>query len=266
MRAVPTRKEMVQVIKDMCTGKIKTKNGPYEGIRETKGKNRDPQIDAIILRQGGSLGQPYCQWGMQEILDELCDYYGVSRKSVDIPEGGGTQDVYRRSPERFKHAKVVFPSWRTWKKGNTGLGHVEMALETISEGLYKMFGFNTSVKGSEVARDGEGCGFTKRPHDPAGSLSPVGYIDIYAAIKEAMTGEKTEEPQDKPTEKVDYSWRTEVMQVKLVALGYKLSIDGIMGPETREVMNQFQKKHLGSVGEIGPKTLKKLDDLLKDVP
>ena len=49
------------------------------------------------------------------------------------------------------------------------------------------------------------------------------------------------------------------IQTALVALGYKLSIDGKFGPQTAQAVKDFQMKHgLTQDGVVGPATWSKL--------
>lgn len=182
----PSRDSVLAVIRGMCDGAVPTKNGPYKNIRETQGKNRSPQIDPLIKRQGGKLGDAYCLWGQQEILDELCAYYGLNRKDVPIPEGGGTQKEFSIIPKRFKVAAPVAVGWAFWRHKN-GTGHVECSLSGPIEGtsVFKTFGFNTTAHGNDVVRDGQGAGYMSRETVKVGDMAPLGYVDIYAALQEA---------------------------------------------------------------------------------
>jgi hypothetical protein len=183
---VPTRAEMTAVATGLIEGTIPNRLGvAYKKIRETQGKNRSREIDMIITKQGGSLAEPYCQYGQQEFLDQLCDYYGIDRKAVKIPEGGGTLNVFAGVPSKYKIKAPVPMSWTTWRHGSTAKGHVGMNFTPPVNGKYHMFEFNTSA-GSEVVRDGEGAMWTDRTTGTIGDMIPQGYTDIYQAIVDAM--------------------------------------------------------------------------------
>jgi|GEM_PF-739770 len=53
------------------------------------------------------------------------------------------------------------------------------------------------------------------------------------------------------------------VQAALVALGYSVSVDGVIGPKTKESIKDFQHRHgLKADGVAGPKTTAKLHELL----
>ena len=69
---VPTREEVLKFVVDLIEGKEKHPFQPnlvYKKLRETHGKNRSPELDKMILRQGGNLGEPWCLYILQDILD-----------------------------------------------------------------------------------------------------------------------------------------------------------------------------------------------------
>lgn len=186
-KGIPTREQMLEAAIGMIEGTIPTRIGPYKNVRESNGKNRSKAIDSLIKAQGGSLGDPYCQWGLQEWLDELCRYYKVDRKKVAIPEGGSTQTVYGDTPSRFKISKPASLCWMTWRYGTSWQGHVGMVLKVLSSSQVQNFEFNTTVRVNEVVRDGQGASYVKRSTgSKIGTMTLRGYIDVYAAIIEAM--------------------------------------------------------------------------------
>ena len=183
---VPTREEMTAVATGLIEGTIPNRLGvAYKKIRETEGKNRSREIDMIITKQGGKLAEPYCQYGQQEFLDELCSYYGIDRKLVKIPEGGGTLNTYRSVPAKYKIKSPIPMSWTTWRHGETEKGHVGMNFTVPVKGTYHMFEFNTSA-GSSVVRDGEGAMWTDRTTGKIGDMVVFGYTDVYQALVDAM--------------------------------------------------------------------------------
>lgn len=184
---LPTREQVLKALIGMIEGNIKTKCGAYKLIRETKGNNRSPEIDKLIKAQGGSLGEPYCQYGQQEVLDELCRYYNVERKLVQIPEGGSTQTVWSLVPDKYKVEGPKPMCWVTWQHGTSYRGHVEMCLTDAVKTKYQTFGFNTSVTTDDkVVRDGQGAGYMDRRTGTIGDMRVKGYTDIYEALIDAM--------------------------------------------------------------------------------
>lgn len=181
--ALPTRQEMLAVINGMITGSIQVRNGAYNTIRETHGKNRSPRIDSIIKRQGGSLGQPYCAYGAQEVLDEVCEYYKVPRSFVKLPEGGGTQSLWGKLKNTvYKVLKPVVCGWVIWYY-NDSAGHIGWTLSEEKNMMMDTFEFNTNASDStRVVRDGQGAGYCKRSTKPTGRMKIRGYVDCYTAI------------------------------------------------------------------------------------
>lgn len=186
-KKVPSRTEMTNVFIGMIEGDVKTRIGAYEVIRESHGKNRSPAIDSLIKAQGGSLGEPYCQYGMQEVLDELCRYYGVVRKAVRLPEGGSTQSVFEGTPKEFKRTEPAPMRWITWRNGTSWTGHVGMIISAMVKKTFRTFEFNTSVRiDGGVERDGQGASYLERTPNAMGNMKVRGYVDVYDAIVEAM--------------------------------------------------------------------------------
>jgi hypothetical protein len=191
---IPTRDDMNSVFIGLCIGIHKNRLGlPYRKIRETKGHNRSPEIDALIKNQGGSLGDPYCMWGMQEVLDELCLFYGVDRSFVRIPKGGSTQTVFKTTPPEFKRIVPDKMKWIFWQLiSNPSRGHVGMVTSELNkDSSFYTFEFNTNIKdANEVVRDGEGAGFVTRRLGGTSTMRIIGYVDIYDAIAEVIRNPK----------------------------------------------------------------------------
>jgi hypothetical protein len=190
---VPTREQMLEVFLGMCNGKIPTKLGiAYYLIRETHGHNRSPHIDTLIKRQGGTLGDPYCMWGMQECLDELCDYYAVNRRLVLIPEGGATQTVFARTVPTIKKQIPMPMTMVFWRQNsNHSRGHVGMVVSDLAQNSsFRVFEFNTNISNqNEVVRDGEGAGFVTRRLNGTQTMTIIGYVDVYQAMTDIIKRE-----------------------------------------------------------------------------
>lgn len=138
------------------------------GEQETHGKNRSPKLDAMIKRQGGTLGDPYCLFGIQDIDDSVSAALGT--KSL-LPEGGGTQLFFEQCEKKFPHliSKKPQPGWIGiyQYKANPGKGHAVIAASAANaDGTYLTLEFNTDGAGS---RDGDGC--WKRSRNIAGDSS-----------------------------------------------------------------------------------------------
>lgn len=187
-KKVPSRDEVNALVKGFVDGTIPTRVGPYKNIKETKGKNRSPAIDQINTAQGATLGDPYCQAGMQEVLSEKCRYYSVDRKSVNIPRGPGTQDVWAQTPIKYKLKYPEISTWINWRHGHTGNGHTgEVVAIPPHSSNFTTMEFNTSAAGQKVERDGEGFYFgLTRNIKGDGDMIINGYIDVYQALVDAM--------------------------------------------------------------------------------
>lgn len=184
-----TREGVLKVYRDMCEGKIKTKNGPYVLVRETKGKNRSKQIDAINLDQKSYLGAPYCMNGQQDALDELCKYFGIDRRKVRFKETASCDSAFRWIEKNAKEFLLDRPKPMVYViyQYSDGTGHIECCLtEADVRGIFETFGFNTNIDGDDaVVRDGQGAGYVKRNIRGYGSAKVRGYFDVYAALEEA---------------------------------------------------------------------------------
>lgn len=161
---------------------------PYKKIRETKGKNRSPELDQLILKQGGSLGEPYCVYGQQQAIDDICSILKIDRKSVAIPEGGSSQRVFKKSPDRFKKSEPAPMRIVVWQYASDPThGHCGMCLsEADGSGLFQTFEFNTNPDPGAVIRDGQGAHFVNRNVAGTRSMKIVGYIDLFEAIAETI--------------------------------------------------------------------------------
>lgn len=159
---------------------------PYKKIRETKGKNRSPELDKLILNQGGALGEPYCVYGQQQAIDDICSLLKIDRASVDIPEGGSSQRVFKKSPDRFKKSKPAPMRLVVWQYASDPThGHFGMCLSYADgNGLFQTFEFNTNPDPGAVIRDGQGAHFVNRNVAGTRTMRILGYIDLFDAITE----------------------------------------------------------------------------------
>lgn len=160
---------------------------PYKKIRETDGKNRSLQLDVLIKAQGGSLGEPYCVYGQQQAIDDLCSILMLKRSSIAIPEGGSSQRVFKKSPDRFKKSKPAPMRLVVWQYlSDPTHGHFGMCLsDADSNGSFQTFEFNTNPDPSAVVRDGQGAHFVNRNASGTRTMKIIGYIDLFEAMSEA---------------------------------------------------------------------------------
>lgn len=179
-----TRDAFVKKYRDIFDSK-------YNGIRETKGKNRHPVIDAIIGAQGGKLGQPYCQYGQQQMIDDLCAFFGVDRRKLKYPEGGGTQKVAAAVDKKYILDVPIAGCLKTVEYNAAGKGHIEFICSVISPKETLNAAFNSNVDGSDNIRDGEGIGYVHRPIFKEMKVGKnivrhKAYVDLYAIFIDAM--------------------------------------------------------------------------------
>jgi hypothetical protein len=153
------------------------------GVRETKGNNRSPQIDALIQSQGGSLGSPYCMYGVQHVVQSACLKLNLQNP---MPEGGSTQRVWAKINEKYKsknptRASLIF--WRSRK--DKSRGHVGIVEDF--DGDLVTIEFNTNDAGS---RDGDGVWRKRRKLSGSISLELLGFVNIAQMIIDKNSPEK----------------------------------------------------------------------------
>lgn len=182
-KKLPTRAEVDSFVRGIIEGTVANPQTsyPYDGIRETDGKNRSLAIDGIIRRQGGAMGEPYCLYGIQDILDAIRKKFDVI---IDLPEGGSTQSFWNDSNKTYKTQLPSPLCIGIYRKGDTWQGHAVLAMgNATTAGVYDTFEFNTSLSATMLERDGEGCGFRTRNVNGYIGYSLRGFVDIYAAMK-----------------------------------------------------------------------------------
>lgn len=154
----------------------------YMNFRETSGKNSSPDLDPMILRNGGKLGYPYCMYGQQDILRAVEMKFKVK---FDLPKTGSTQKFFNETKQEYK---INFPKpysigiYR--QKQDPTKGHAVQVRTQIDEKQFSTFEFNTSPQSeSEIVRDGEGCYFKVRQITGYSKMELRGFVDIFKAIK-----------------------------------------------------------------------------------
>lgn len=156
-------------------------NTPYMNFRETEGKNRSKDIDALILRNGGELGDLYCMYGVQDILRAIELKFKIK---FDLPKTGSTQDFFTQTKEAYKVSSPIPFSICIFKLLKGTGGHAALCLNKPDQNTFTTFEFNTSPQiGEQVERNGEGCYFKSRPLHGYSNMVIRGYVDIFKAIK-----------------------------------------------------------------------------------
>lgn len=170
---------------------------PYAYLREDRGrKNRNKWIDLIINRQGGSLGDAYCQFGQQDKLDAVAMHLKIPRKYFNYPEGGGTQRVFDKVNDDYKRKTPLEACFVTVEYNDSGKGHIEDVLDVVQkvdDDSFKLLtmAFNTNIDGDDsIVRDGQGGGFATRTISPVmkqgnDTVKLRGYVDHYLIYVDA---------------------------------------------------------------------------------
>ncbi len=193
-----TRDEYISVKKALMEGKLKSAPyGNYVNWREDAGnKNKSKLISPMVLRQGGDPGQPYCQYGQQDGMDGMAYVTGIPRHKWAYPEGGGTQKVFNKTPDKYKSKTAKPGSFVTVVYNGTGKdtdsGHIEDMFEIYAGGQRSYnFGFNTNIDGDDsIVRDGQGAGWVTRPlfetmKQGKDIVTLRGYTDHYLIYQDA---------------------------------------------------------------------------------
>lgn len=194
-----TREQYVELNKAVFTGKTEVSpftQFAYEKLRETAGKNRSKGIDLLITRQGGSLGDAYCQFGQQDKMDAMAKLSDIPRKLWNYPEGGGTQRVFDKVDDKYKTSTPKAGCFVTVEYNNSGKGHIEDICQILPNNRTLNMGFNTDIDSSDtVVRDGQGAGFVERPlfkemKRGSDTVRLRGYVDHYLIYVDAFKASK----------------------------------------------------------------------------
>lgn len=170
----PDLRSFVKNIIDLGTLNHFTKT-PYILFRESAGKNRSVDIDAMIKRNGGTLGDPYCVFGIQDILRNLETEFGVT---IDLPKTGGVLKLWEGTKNQYKTQDPSEISIGCYQKADTRFGHAVLVLNTGPKYI-STFEFNTSDNSDDsIVRDGEGAHYKNRIIEGIGEMKLLGFIDI----------------------------------------------------------------------------------------
>jgi hypothetical protein len=154
---------------------------PYMNFRESDGHNRSPDIDAMILRNKGQLGDSYCLHGIQDILRAIEKTFDFT---IDLPKTGGVVKFWEGVRPEYKspHPKKYFIA--CYQTIGARTGHAALSLGPINDKEFATFEFNTSPEISdEVVRDGAGAYYKTRKIQQIGRMTLLGFVDIFEAIK-----------------------------------------------------------------------------------
>lgn len=145
--------------------------------RESNGKNRSPEIDAVNKAVGVPLGSPYCKSGLWvRVIDATCKEWGLVNP---VRRDASSQSMLRLAPSKFVKAAGVLP-----KKGDVGIltnridkthGHIYLVREDATDPKSHLtIEYNTNSKGS---RDGEGVHELTRSTLGTAGQSFSAYVD-----------------------------------------------------------------------------------------
>lgn len=154
---------------------------PYMNFRETEGNNRSFDLDQLIQRNGGQLGDSYCVFGIQDILRGAEKAFGIS---FDLPKGGSVVGFYKSVKPEYKISTPKPYSIGCYELDGSGLGHMVLSYGPINPKEHSTFEFNTSPNATqEIVRNGAGCYFKVRNTEGFGKMKLLGFVDIFEAIK-----------------------------------------------------------------------------------
>lgn len=176
-------KEIAKYIDDLI---VHGKDNPftktaYKDFRESEGKNKSKDIDALLIRNGGSLSMPYCCFGLMDILRAVEIKFQIK---FDLPKSGSTQGFFNRTKPEYKTSEPTPYTIGIYQKGDEYKGHAVFCLAKIDNEKFSTFEFNTSPDvGPNIERDGQGCYFKIRSVDGYGDMRMRGFVDIFKAIK-----------------------------------------------------------------------------------
>jgi hypothetical protein len=172
---VPTRAQFNTFVFDRF-------NTYWRGESETHGQNRSPKIDAMIKRQNGQLGEPYCAYGIQDLDDDACKHFGIRS---ELPDTGGTQYGYNYVLKNFPDAirKSPAPGYILCmvNRDDPDKGHWAIATSTAdAAGSFTTKEFNTNHSGS---RDGGNIMDSSRNLAGDSDKRVRGFIDWYSLMR-----------------------------------------------------------------------------------
>ncbi len=154
---------------------------PYKDFRESEGKNRSKDIDALIIRNGGNMADAYCMFGCQDILRSVEIKFNIK---FDLPKTGSTQKFFNNTKPEYKTSTPDRLMIGIYQHGDEYKGHAIWCLGKQDKKQVATFEFNTSPDaGKEVIRDGQGCYFKTRNIEGYGDMRMRGFVDILKAIK-----------------------------------------------------------------------------------
>lgn len=230
-------------------------------IREKTNKNDGERVEEIQSVANGKKGYAWCMY-QQEVQVAFAEV--LTGNVSSFPNTGSCASARERSPKsiQIKIDDLQYGDIMI-KKYSNGTGHTgnfrnwvdrKRNICNVNEG-------NTTQgkAGEEVVREGGGSYLTERDLDDGWIMFCRPFPALGAVVA-------PDAPKDSVVQDLKYDWQTEILQVRLVGLGFDPGpIDGIPGVKTKAAVGEFQKKYLpGSKGSgvIGPKTVEAMNKLL----
>lgn len=133
----------------------------YDGLRETNGNNRSPELDSLLRIFKIKLGSSYCailQWLAYQFASEEL---GVKNP---LPKTAVANQIFTKLREISKKTGYVpeVDDFIFWIYANSWQGHIERIVEVYKGGWVLTIAFNVSL-GKDVSNDGNGgATFKKR--------------------------------------------------------------------------------------------------------
>jgi hypothetical protein len=150
-------------------------------FRESLGQNRSPDLDPMIIRNGGRPGDSYCVFGIQDMLRGAEIKFKIT---FDLPKTGGVQAFWKATKQEYKMLTPKPYCIGCYELLDSPFGHMVFSYGPVNPREHSTFEFNTSPNATpEIVRNGEGCYFKVRNIEGFGKMKLLGYVDIFESIR-----------------------------------------------------------------------------------
>ena len=146
----------------------------YQGVHESGGNNRGPQID-IWEAAFGLKGLSWCMMFQQEMIKAVTAKTGVKSR---IHRSAGCMDVWDGSPADMKFPTPQAGDLIIWRHGGTSSGHVGLVTKVLDAHSVETIEGNTS-SASHVERNGDGVYVKTRSLAGQGDMRVVGFVRVW---------------------------------------------------------------------------------------
>jgi hypothetical protein len=147
----------------------------FIGIREKSNKNDGPIVELIQKTCGGKRGHAWCMYFVQTCIAYVEETCNVKSK---ISSGGSCASIRTKSTKDMKVNGVPLPgAIILWIHAN-GNGHTGIVSSSDGKIFYGIEGNTTGGLDEQgnVEREGGGCYYTKRSHNPTGEMKLWGFL------------------------------------------------------------------------------------------